>query len=346
MALTHWKDLAGIFLRDAICCEQVTFGMTNSVLRKKLDGSRIARPPVADIAQMAELFARLLEDRLRTVLHVRPHIRVETSSPQRRAAAFEKMAPGSLFALSMITGAFSGAAVFAPELAFRLIEMMTGVVSPPPQSDDMPEGEPLRALTSIDKALLHGPAAAVFEAFIDTMPAEPPKAIRRAFTHPRLSTTASVASDDDDVEGLSVMLSVVLTDETDSFVLPVFIPLSTLDQLMGEAAKATAKPASAPSVWSRAMIAAAKSAPFRMVGVLHEKAMSVGDIKDMKVGGIIPLPADHNMQIDLRIDTPQGISREPTVGGGVLGVVDGQRAVRLTAAPDATFLSHLDILRS
>lgn len=327
--------------------------VAQSALRQKLDGLRIARPPVADIAQLAELFARLLEDRLRSVLHMRPMIRVESAVPQRQGAAMAHLPPASLIATTAIDNGFAGCAVLAPRFAFRLVEMMTGVTAPEPDSHAVTEG-PTRQLTSIDKVLLQYPAAAMFGAFVDAMPSDPPPQVLAAFTKPVLTvdetTNDAEISDDADegasgVDGLAITLSLTLSGPDDVFTLPIFIPLTTLDLLEGQRPSRVSAANNAPSIWSRTMQIAARTAGLRMVGVLHEKKLSIGDIRDMRVGSVIPLPPDHHMQIDLRIDAPNGVSNEPTIGGGVLGVVDGQRAVRLTAPPDEAFLAHLEILQ-
>lgn len=319
--------------------------MANGALRKKLEGPLSARPPVADIARLASQFARLVEESLRKVLGSRPDIQVVSAIPQKRRAAQDSAAEDDYLASAFISGALAGAVVLAPTFAFRLIEIMTGAASAPQQDETVGEAAP-RTLTAIDRALLQEPTSVIFEAFIDAMPVHPPSALRSAFQSPRLSPIGELSDDEGAVDGLAIVLSVALAGGTEKFELPIFMPLSTLDFLESTEPSRTAVQTTTPSAWSRTMLTAARNAPFRMVGVLHEKQMSIGDIKDMKVGGVIPLPADHRMQIDLRIDAPQGVANEPTVGGGVLGVVDGQRAVRLTAPADPDFLTHLDVLRT
>jgi flagellar motor switch protein FliM len=334
--------------------------IAHDALRRKLDGLRVARPPVADVTQLSELFARLLEDRLRGILGLRPHVRVEAASPQRQSAAQANIAPNSLYAITSVDGGFAGCAAFVPKFAFRLIEMMTGVSMPQAAQDaetnqEDEVGDVARRLTSIDEVLLQYPAAAVFGAFIDAMPTDPPHHVLAAFSKPFLTVdgtttntepTGEGGGSDAGVDGLAITLSLALSGPDDVFALPVFIPLTTLDILEGPLPTKANSVADAPSIWSRTMLAAARGAAFRMVGVLHEKKMSIGDIRDMKVGSVIPLPPEHHMQIDLRIDAPNGVTREPTIGGGVLGVIDGHRAVRLTAPPDETFLAHLEILQT
>lgn len=333
--------------------------IAHDTLRRKLDGLRVARPPVADVVQLSELFARLLEDRLRGILHLRPHVRVEAALPQRQSIALAHVAPSSLYATASVDDGFAGCAAFAPKFAFRLIEMMTGVVAPEAVQDDAPPQEDeaeavTRRLTSIDEVLLQYPAAAIFGAFIDAMPAEPPRRVLAAFSKPILTVdgaaansgaTGDASSNDTGVDGLAITLSLTLSGPEDVFALPVFIPLTTLDLLEGQRPSKTSVASDSPSIWSRTMLSAARGATFRMVGVLYEKKMSIGDIRDMTIGSIIPLPPEHNMQIDLRVDTPAGVTHEPTIGGGVLGVIDGQRAVRLTAPPEKAFLAHLEILQ-
>ena len=75
--------------------------------------------------------------------------------------------------------------------------------------------------------------------------------------------------------------------------------------------------------------------------VLHEKKMNVGDIRDLKPGSIIPLPHIRKMPIELRVDTEKGVAREPGIGNGTLGVVDGQRAIRMSEPPMEEFINHL-----
>ena len=318
--------------------------MVEGALRKKLDGARVARPPIADIARLADLFARLVEENFRKILRVRPDIRVDVAEPSRSFTAFADIGEEGLIVLSELGGTLAGAAVLSPRISFRLIEMLTGITSAPLAGDAATE-EGTRTLTAIDIALLSEPASAIFEAFLDAMPVNVPLPVRHAFTAPRMSSEGVSALGEDDLDGLFIRLSVSFSGEEPALDVPVFVPLATLDRLDGPALPTPRAKKAEPSIWSKTMLAAAKGAPFRMVGVLHEKRMSIGDIKDMKVGAVIPLPPDHHMQIDLRIDTPMGASHEPTVGGGVLGVVDGQRAVRLTAPPDPAFLEHLAVLK-
>lgn len=319
--------------------------MANGALRKKLEGARVARPPVADIARLANQYARLLEDGLRMVLGSRPEIQVLNASSQTRGAAHDDVADDGYLASVSIDGAFAGGAVLTAPFAFSLIEMMTGVAGAPPPDAASPVAPP-RALTAIDKALLQAPGSAIFVAFTDALRVSSADPLCTTFQHPVIAGASEISEDEYAVEGLAIVLSVTLVNGAAVFELPVFIPFSTLDCLDNTPPAPSAGQTAAPSVWSRTMLTAARNAPFRMVGVLHEKQMSVGDIKDMKVGSVISLPADHRMQIDLRIDTPRGVSREPTVGGGVLGVADGQRAVRLTAPADADFLAYLEVLRA
>lgn len=328
--------------------------IVHEALRRKLQGARVGRPPVADLLQLSELFARLLEDRLRQVFGVRPHIRVESASPQRRSSAWAHMAEGSLFAIAEIGGTFGGAVALSPGFASRMIEMLTGVVlvpprTPPDQADsgeDVSEDDSERSFTAIDMALVRAPALAVFRALLDAMPMIPPPAMLNAFSAPVLRTGAEGGGPGEkDGDGVFITLTVELTGAADAFAMPVFIPLDTLDLLDGGTAGRGLPLPVGPPVWTDTMVEAARGAPLRMVGVLHEKKMSIGDIRELKVGSVIPMPHDHNMHINLRIDMPEGVAREPTIGGGKLGAVDGQRAVRLSGPPAADLLKHLGLLR-
>jgi len=155
---------------------------------------------------------------------------------------------------------------------------------------------------------------------------------------------SSIIDAEDTMDVLNIRLSVRIGGEETGRDFEFFVPLAVLD--VYKAAEKKAKPDKIEdpkndTLWASTMLAAANEAEFRLVAVLHEKKMNVGDIRDLKVGSIIPLPHHGKMPIELRMDTEKGVAREAGIGNGVLGVVDGQRAIRMTEPPMEEFINHL-----
>ncbi len=148
-----------------------------------------------------------------------------------------------------------------------------------------------------------------------------------------------------DVLNIRMSMKIGGAEQARSF--DMLVPLGVLD--VYKAAEKGSKPDKAANadakknetLWASTMLAAANEAEFRLVAVLHEKKMNVGDIRDLKPGSVILLPHVRKMPIELRMDTAKGVAREPTVGNGALGVVDGQRAIRMSEPLMEEFTNYL-----
>lgn len=313
--------------------------LAHKTLRRKIGESRVGRAPIRDIGYVCDLFARFLNAELRSVLRWPVVVNVASHELMKLGPAMKRAEPGAIYAVAEASAGFGGAMILNPSFLFRWLGAQTGC-------DGTIEGpEEQRDFTSIDASLTTDLVKCVIDSFERAAApegdAEPPRSL--AFSR-FVKERSAIIDAEDTMDVLNIRLSVKISNEEVGRDFEFLVPLAVLD--VYKAAEKKSKPDKAEdakneTLWASTMLTAAKEAEFRLVAVLHEKRMTVGDYRDLKAGSLISLPYFRQMPIELRMDTEKGVAREASIGAGVLGVVDGQRAVRMTEPPMEEFINHL-----
>ena len=313
--------------------------LAHRTLRRKIGESRVGRAPIRDISYVSDMFARFLNAELRSVLRWPVVVKVASHELMKLGPAMKRAEPGAIYAVAEASSSFGGAMILNPSFLFRWLGAQTGC-------DGTIEGpEEQRDFTSIDASLTADLVTCVVDSFERAVAPEGDGKAPKSLTFSRFVKDRSAIIDaEDTMDVLNIRLSVKIGGEETMRDFEFFVPLAVLD--VYKAAEKKAKPdkvedSKNETLWASTMLAAANEAEFRLVAVLHEKKMNVGDIRDLKAGSIISLPHIRKMPIELRMDTEKGVAREAGIGNGVLGVVDGQRAIRMTDPPMEEFINHL-----
>lgn len=313
--------------------------LAHKTLRRKIGDSRVGRAPIQDIGYVSDMFARFLNAEMRAILRWPVVVNVMGHELMKLGAAMKQAEDGAIYAVSEASGGFGGAMILNPSFLFRWLGALTGC-------DGTIQGrEEQRDFTSIDAALAADLVTTVIDSFERAVAPEGDGKVTKSLTFSRfVKERAAIIDAEDTMDVLNIRLSVRISGEDTGRIFEFFIPLAVLD--VYKAAEKNALPEKAESsknetLWASTMLAAANAAEFRLVAVLHEKKMNVGDIRDLKPGAIITLPHIRKMPVELRMDTAKGVAREAEIGHGVLGVVDGQRAIRMSEPPKEEFVDHL-----
>lgn len=313
--------------------------LVHKTLRRKIGDSRVGRAPIRDISYVSEMFARFLNAEMRSVLRWPVVVNVMDHELMKLGPAMQQAQPGAIFAVTEASGGFGGAMILNPSFLFRWLGAQTGC-------DGTIQGqEDQRDFTSIDASLTTDLVTSVIDSFERAVAPEGDVKLKKSLTFSRFVKERSTIIDaEDTMDVLNIRLAVKISGEETGRSFEFFVPLAVLD--IYKAAEKKVKPEKIESskndtLWASTMLAAANAAEFRLVAVLHEKKMNVGDIRDLKPGTIINLPHIRKMPIELRMDTEKGVAREAGIGNGVLGVVDGQRAIRMSEPPKEEFINHL-----
>lgn len=313
--------------------------LVHKTLRRKIGDSRVGRAPIRDISYVSDMFARFLNAEMRSALRWPVVVDVLGHELMKLGPAMEQAQPGAIYAVTEASGSFGGAIILNPSFLFRWLGAQTGC-------DGSIQGpEEQRDFTSIDASLTSDLISSVIDCFERAVTPEGDAKPKKSLTFSRFVKERSAIIDaEDTMDVLNIRLSVKISGEEAGRSFEFFVPLAVLDVYKAAEKKAKPEAAETPkndTLWASTMLAAANAAEFRLVAVLHEKKMNVGDIRDLKPGAIINLPHIRKMPVELRMDTPKGVSREAGIGNGVLGVVDGQRAIRMSEPPKEDFIEHL-----
>lgn len=324
----------------------------HDALRRKLRAARVSRPPLRNAEYVRDLFCRLAEERLRRTLRGPVSVAATRCAVEKLSVALEsggtdETAP-LLNLLETRSRAFGGAVTIAPALLNRLIGAMVGDGG----DDDEPEddddaGRAPRAPTSIDMAFAEAFVSDVIESF-EAAVVGGSAAGRGALRFAGFAAKASeLTAQPDTADVLAFHMTLRFGDGGREWAFRLLIALGALDayQAMEKAEAALRPPAeiSAPdaAIWTATMRAAAQAAEYRLIGVLHEMTLTVGEIEALAPGAVIPLPRGQRMEIELRMDGPEGVAGAPGVAAGALGAEGDRRAVRIAAPPDPAFIDQV-----
>ncbi|MFV0474785.1 MAG: FliM/FliN family flagellar motor switch protein [Pikeienuella sp.] len=316
-------------------------GIAHETLRRKIGEARVNRPPIRDPEFVSDLFARLLEERLRGALQTTVEVNVAGADMARLSAALATEEPAALLGVAETRGGGFGAALtFAAPMIHQVIESMTGAPGAPLAGDRPP--------TAIDEALLESFARDVIDCFerAAVSSARPDHGVAIAFSRFARKAT-SLTESPDLVDTLAFRLSIRLGGAETPAGMSFIVPLGVLDMYRAaERAESARRPplgeSSAPeAIWTAAMLAAARSAEYRLVGVLSEMSLTVSEVAALQPGSVIPLPDGQELAVSFRVDTPRGVAGAPEIAAGALGVASGRRAVKVTTAPAPDFIERL-----
>lgn len=320
-------------------------GAADGAIRRKIGRARSKRPVLRNQKFVSDLFARLLEERLKSAFSGPFVISVTLGEVASLTDALGKAGEIALCgAAKTSAGAFGGAVTLSARTVHLLICAMTGA----PISASAASREP----TAIDEALVSGVTADIIDCF-DKAAAEAPRAAEkpalsfRSFTRKTSSLTG--APEKTDVQSFTITITPVNEDGAEAEEAPelsLIIPLTVLDIYRAKRPESPARPelsgpGSPEAVWADAMLAAARMAEFRLIGVLHETMMTVEALQDLSVGSVIPLPFDGRMNVSLRLDSGEGVAGAAELAAGALGAADVQRAVKIETPPDERLLEEL-----
>ncbi len=313
--------------------------LVHKTLRRKIGDSRVGRAPIRDIGYVSDMFARFLNAEMRSALRWPVVVTVIDHELMKLGPAMKQAEPGAIFAVAEAPGGFGGAMILNPSFLFRWLGAQTGC-------DGTIQGpEDQRDFTSIDASLTADLVASVIDCFERAVAPDGDDMFKKSLSFSRFVKERSAIIDaEDTMDVLNIRIAVKISGEETGRSFEFFVPLAVLD--IYKAAEKKVNPEKTESskndtLWASTMLAAANAAEFRLVAVLHEKKMNVGDIRDLKPGAIINLPHVRKMPIELRMDTTKGVAREAGIGNGILGVVDGQRAIRMSEPAKEEFIEHL-----
>lgn len=314
----------------------------HEVLRRKAGGARVGRPPLRDPDFVSDLFARLLEDRLRQTLRGPVIATVENSGTARLSDAVAAIDPApALYSVAETPGGRLGAVLsLGAPLVHRAVAAMTAAEGP---AADAAERNP----TAIDEALVATLVEDVFDCFERAVVSGPRPEGGLALRFARFTRkTASLAEAPDSVDTLALRLSLEFGGGP-AETMTLILPLGALDiYRAAEKAEALRRPifgqkSAAGELWAATMLAAANFAEFRLVGVLAEITLTVGEVEALGPGSVLPLPDTGRLGVRLRVDRPGGVAGEPDLADCALGAAGRQRAVRVVEPPEPAFAESL-----
>lgn len=280
---------------------------------------------------VCDLFSRLLEERLRVSLGGPISVQVDEARMAKLTGALEQAETPALYAVAKTReGHFGGVMTLTAPVIHQAIEAMTGAPAGSRPAD--------RAPTAIDEALIANLAEDVIYCFERAMSSGPRPDGGAAidfdcFT--RKPTSLTEAPDSLDTLVFSLTLSLGQEPMETQFI----VPLGVLDIYRAAETRAALKrppigdSAARGALWSTAMLTAARTAEYRLIGVLQELTLTIEEVGELVPGSVIPLPPGARMEVGLRIDSPQGVAGAPDVAFGPLGTSEGKRAVKIAVPP-------------
>lgn len=280
---------------------------------------------------VCDLFSRLLEERLRVSLGGPASVQIDETRMAKLTAALEQKETPALYAVAKTReGQLGGVMTLTATVIHQVIEAMTGAPAGSRPADRPP--------TSIDEALIANLAEDVIYCFERAMSPGPRPEGGAAidFDHfTRKPTSLTEAPDSLDTLVFHLSLTVGKEQLETQFI----VPLGVLDIYRAAETKAALKrpliseSAARGALWSTAMLTAARTAEYRLIGVLQELTLTVKEVGDLVPGSVIPLPPGARMEVGLRVDSPQGVAGAPDLAYGSLGTSEGKRAVKISLPP-------------
>ncbi|QIE55392.1 hypothetical protein G5B40_07935 [Pikeienuella piscinae] len=315
-------------------------GVSHATLRRKIEEARVSHPPLRDPEFVGDLFARLLEERLRVAFRSPVAASVGAARMAKLSDALREAENPALYGVAETpAGQLGGVLTLTAPLVHESIEAMTGAHGAEAAPDRMP--------TAIDEALVAGFAEDVIDCFEHAVISGPRPGRGVAMGFARFTRKASaLAEAPDAIDTLAFRLSLSIGDGGPA-PLSFIVPLGVLDMYRAAEKAESAKrpliagPSAPEAIWTSTMLAAVQMAEFRLIAVLNEMTLTVSEIGELVPGSIIPLPVEQRMEVGLRLDTRKGVAGAPEIAAGALGVAGGRRAVKIGTPPEHAFIENL-----
>ena len=305
-----------------------------TALRRKLAGHRVGRAPIPGIEEIGENFAKLLDERARTLLRTICSAMVIDCEVRKLSRVLEQIPVPAMIGLIDVKGARDMALInIGMDLLFHIVDLRMGG---DPAAAPMPIA---RSVTSLDAGLCEDFIKAVVEAFEAALRlnlgAQMGSAMKLSGFEQHV-TMVRIAPEHSDVLVLRLSLDLGEAARTGEF--DLVLPLSVLDAYRASApVKAAAGPGKS-DIWSRHMARAAADAPVRVRAVLHREQMALEALQGLAPGDVLPLPREARERVEIRIE---GRPEAGPLAEGRLGAVDGRKALKLTGNPDPVVLDAL-----
>lgn len=323
-----------------------------AAIRRMTAQARVGRPPIRDSRVVAKAFARLLEERLRDRLQLGRLVVTPGLSVVRKLSEAVDLNEGDdasedrlLGLIAMREVPLGGIVALGARIVDKFVSATTGAAIEGVVDDGVS-----RPISVIDEALCApfiGDLIDCFERSVSVAPGWPGRGAMRFARFARAPKPILNAVGDLDV--LTLRLDIGFAPDGEPLSVEFNAPLASLDVYKAaEAATSVARAAkieaASDSLWSAAMLQAAGGAEVRLVAVLREAPVTLGELSEFQPGHVLKLPLGMRMEVELRLDGPEGVSEAPTIGAGALGAAQGYKAVRLDDALHADFTKYLDVL--
>lgn len=305
------------------------------VLARKLGGGGAGRSPIAEIDAIGDAFSRLLEDRLRGALRTIVGAMILDCGVRRLSRVLEEVPVPAMIGVVDAEGAEDRAlAVLSNDLVFHVVDLLLGG-----DAEEAPTPT-ARAITAIDEALAGDVAHTILACFTDavrtTLDAPAPALSLSRFE--QQVTTLRIAPDGADVLLVRVGLDIGEAARTGNF--DLVIPLAVLDVIKNAATGAPRARAAARSrdLWAAHMSRVAAAAPVRMRAVLHRAPMQMAELRGLRAGQVLTIPASRRGEVELTIDGP---GQGGVIAKGRLGALEGAKAIKIAEPPDPALAESL-----
>ncbi|RMF33768.1 MAG: hypothetical protein D6754_16335 [Alphaproteobacteria bacterium] len=298
----------------------------DGVLRRKISGARVSRPPIPRIEEIGEDFAKLLDDRLRRYLVTITSTIILGCEVKKLARVLEAIEVPAMLGVIEVRGAPVSALVnISNDLLYHIVDLRLGgdsEVSPVPAA---------RSITVLDCALCASFVEVMLDAFAEALsvnlgiPGIQPMTFSKFEQHVNM---ARIAPENADVLVINASLDIGEAARSGEF--DLIIPLSALDTFKAASSRQPKLSSKATDdLWSQRMVQAAAEAPVRMSAIIHRLHLDIAAIEAWKPGEVLPIPGSARERVELVIP---GQEATP-LATGRLGAMEEMKAVKLTQPP-------------
>lgn len=309
-----------------------------SAIRRKVDGNRVGRAPFHGIEEIGENFAKLLDERLRSLLRTISSAIVIDCEVRKLSAVLEDIPVPAMIAVVDVKGSQNSALMnVGMDLIYHIVDLRAG-------GDPAAAPQPVaRSVTAIDCALCEEFIRLALEAFEAALKVHLGPGIRAAMKLGHFEqhvTMVRIAPEHSDVLVLKISLDMGEAARSGEF--DLVLPLAVLDSYRAAAPAGQGQGAAGgrarSDIWSRHMARAASDAPLRLRAVLHRQKLRLAELQALEVGMQIPIPREAREAVELMVEGGDA----DALAVGRLGAIDGGKAVKLTRGPDASLIEGLE----
>ena len=308
-----------------------------NVLSKKIHQKAVGRAPIRQLEQFNDNFVKELDARLRQRLRTITETMIIDYEVRKLSSVLEEVPFPAMLAVFGFEQTEDRALInLSNDLTFHVIDI---VMSGDPS--ELPTPTAL-AMTEIGCAICLDFVNEMLGSFSDAMStalrAPMPDGLK-LFEFEQHATMLSIAPDNADV--LLIKGNVDIGDAARNGDFELIVPFSMLDILQSAARRSGPRKAvnNEIDLWSGHMRLVASCVDVKVFSVLQRLHIPVKDVKSLKVGQVLTLPADCMDEVSLGIG---GIDTGQCFASGKLGMHKKNRAVKVTAPPDPSFQNHLN----